>query len=96
MAAAAGRAGLGLAGTGKVRIGAWGSRLWGESKWGSVERSGWGWGLQPPGKWGSRWCLLGVDPVGDPVRGSADAGKVEVQVGLGLIAVSSVYDYSEL
>lgn len=39
---------------------------------------------------------MGVDPVGDPVRGSAAAGKVEVQVGLGLIAVSSVYDYLEL
>lgn len=107
MAAAAGRAGLGLAGAGKVSI--WdGDRVYGKTRgetrgggtqvgirgeiWAGAEACSLRESGDPdgvPGK-GSKRGLGGVDPVGDPVWGSAATGKVGIQVGLGLAAVPYV------
>lgn len=81
--------------------GVWGIRGQGEPRWGSVEKSGLRLRLAASGKVEIQMGFRerdpsGVDPVGYPVRGSSAAEKVGIQVGLGLVAVSSVHKYLKL
>lgn len=66
-----------------------------------MERSGLGMRLAASGKVGIQVGFRerdpsGVDAVGHPVRGSSAAGKMGIQVGLGLVAVSSLHKYLKL